>query len=257
MSLFSSIQHLLPRSEAFKLTANKWVTKLWQGLGASADDAKQEIDLGYLDLYPETTRELEEWERFYGLTAAPTETDRRLALAAEWRSTGGQSPGYIQGVLRTAGFDIYIHEWWASSGPYVARDPHTYTSYPEVGQIQCSPYTQDALLDEALPYAQLDDFLVNEPGYFVTQSLSPFAPPPIPTDPTKYPYFLYFTGKTFPDPALIEASRRGELERLIQKLKPAQNWVVLIAEYIGPGYVLVDDDGYVLVDEDGYALVTS
>lgn len=257
MGIFSSIQHLLPRSEAFKLTSAKWVTKLWQGLGAASDDAKHEIDLGYLDLFPASTRELEEWERFYGLTPAPSENDRRAALAAEWQSTGGQSPSYIQGVLQTAGFGIWIHEWWASSGPYVARDPHDYTEDALIGSIQCSPYQPDTLQATPANDAQCDRFLQNDPRYWSNLDLNPGAPPPIPTDPTKYPYFLYFAGATFPDPALIEASRSTELKKLIQKLKPSQNWVVLIAEYIGPDYILVDDDGYILVDEDGYILVTT
>jgi hypothetical protein len=259
MSLFRSIQHLLPTGESFRLGVNKYVTEFWQGLGNFADSAKTYVDLVYLDLFPDTTRELEEWEQFYGLSpsASATEVERRMALAAEWRATGGQSPAYIQSVLQTAGFDFYLHEWWESTDPWVARDPHDYTDDPTFGSFQCYD-NYDPLGPSVEPWltagdadAQADAWLANETHYWANATLSDDAPPPIPNDPDAYPYFLYFSGATFPDPVLIYESRRAELKRLIQKLKPSQQWIVCLAEYVDP---LLTEDGAELLTEGGEPL---
>lgn len=249
MGLFQSIKHLLPTGEPFRL-GDKFITKMWEGLGSFGDSVKEYIDLVYLDLFPETTRELEEWERFYGLNPSSdsSEISRRQALAAEWASTGGQSPAYIQGVLHAAGFDVWIHEWWESSGPWVARDPHDHTTPPIVGTFQCYDNydpggpSVEPWLTAGDADAQADAWLANDPGYWANLTLDPLAPPPIPENPALYPYFLYFSGENFPEHALILASRKQELQRLVQKLKPAQNWVVLICDVVTSIEELLNQD---------------
>ncbi len=253
MGIFASLQHLLPTSEAFKLTAEKYLTKFFFGTSGVGDDAKDFIDNVYLDLFPSTTRELREWEQMYGLSSDTDDATRRKLLAAEWQSTGGQSVSYIQGVLQTAGYDVWVHEWWSSTGPYVARDPRDYTEEPLIGSYQCADDDEVTCGDIE---AQCDSFLINDPGYFANLNLNPLSPAPISNDEDLWPYFLYFGGKVFPEPADVPASAKQDLRRLIQKLKPSQHWAVLIANYIGPDYVLVDSDDYVLIDDSGYVLVS-
>src|SRR5687768_9476272 len=121
MSLhFRAFEHLVPRAQAWRLGLGKQLRRLFEGLVPSFEREREFADDVYLDLFPDTTRELEAWESQYGLEPAPSDSEatRRLALAAEWAATGGQSPAYIQGVLQAAGFDVYVHEWWASGPPY-------------------------------------------------------------------------------------------------------------------------------------------
>jgi hypothetical protein len=250
---FRQIQHLLPTGEAWRTTTDKLLRRFFEGLSVVGEDAKQFLDLVYLDLFPATTRQLAEWERFYGLvpTTSATEQARRQALAAEWRSTGGQSVGYIQGVLQTAGFEIWIHEWWegANEAPRTPRDPRDYLTYSLAGSMQCG----EDFAECGDPDAQCDLFqLLGGTGYWDNLSLSPIAPPVIPADPAKWPYFMYFAGEVFPEPAAIPAGRTAELRRLIQKLKPAQHWVVLIGEE-GIEALLTEDDEPLLT-EDGFPL---
>ncbi len=54
----------------------------------------------------------------------------------------------------------------------------------------------------------------------------------LPTDQTKWPYFLYIGGEAFPDTAEITASRRDEFEKLVLKLCPAQQWLGILVEYV-------------------------
>jgi len=242
MSLFfRTFQHLLPRAEAWKVTLEKTLRNFFEGLAAGAPDAARTfIDLVYEDVFPATTRELEAWESEFGITSNADEATRRIALAAEWRATGGQSPAYIEGVLQTAGFDVFIHDWWSSGPPYVARDPRDYTEQPLIGSFQCSDLSNQPQCQEnlSLGQPQCNRFLSNETHYLVNKDLTHNAPPPIPGDPAFWPFFVYVGGETFGDPASIPAERREEFERLILKLRPTHLWIVVLATFTGSGFVV-------------------
>lgn len=229
MSAFQRFKHLVPDSEAWRLYPGKTLTKLFMGLSGCFDDAQTFIDDVYLDLFPATTRQISEWEHQFGIQPNPLEAVRRAALAAEWAAQGGQSPGYIQGVLQTAGFDVYVHDWWSSGpNPYVARNPLDYTLFPLIGTVQCGEPL--ALCGE--PLAECNNVLVNDPLYLVNKDLTERAPPPIPNDPTKWPFFLYVGGETFGELAPIPLSRKAEFHRLLLKLRPTQLWVVTLVDYL-------------------------
>lgn len=232
MSLFFRVfKHLLPRSEAWKVTINKTLRRFFEGLaGGAPTEARVFVDRVYEDVFPETTRELEAWEKQFGLEPNTDEATRRIALAAEWAATGGQSKAYLQGILQTAGFDVWLHEWWASGPPYVARDPRDYTDQPLIGTFQCSTFSNQpqCMHPQSAGQPQCNRFLANDPHYIVNKTLVPFAPPPVPDDPTFWPFFIYVGAKTFPDLAQIQPERRNELERLLLKLRPSQQWLVLL-----------------------------
>jgi hypothetical protein len=225
---FRPLQHLLPDAAAWRTTTQKTLRRYLEGLAAGHEDARTFIDAVYEDLAPETTRELAKWETQFGLSARGDETERRQQLAAAWRAQGGQSPRYLQDVVQAAGFDLYIHEWWEpGTTPRVRRDPRDYTEQPRVGTTQSG----EAQAQCGEPDAVCNRWLVNEVRYLVNKNLTRVAPPPVPSDPARWPYFLYWSGETFPEPASIPASRRDELERLLLKICPAHLWLVVIAEY--------------------------
>jgi len=229
MSLFLRVfQHLLPDAAAWRLPYGGTLRKFFEGLAGAPADARAFTDAVYEDLFPATTRQLSEWESQLGLTANALEAVRRANLAAEWVATGGQSPSYIQGVLQTAGFDVYVHEWWESGpNPYVARDPRAYTIEPLIGTIQCG----EPLAQCGEPLAESSNVLVNEPLYLVNKDLTERAPPPIPDDETKWPFFLYIGAETYPEFASVPLSRKTEFHRLILKIRPTQLWVVTLVDY--------------------------
>jgi hypothetical protein len=257
-------QHLLPRAQAWRTTIDKQLRKLFEGLASEPAEAVLFADQVYLDLFPETTRELNEWERQYGLSVTDTTSPLsvaagRLLLAAEWRATGGQSPGYLQGVLQTAGFDVYIHEWWETPGPpYVARDPRAYTTAPLTGTVQCTADgepTQPQCSDLDTQH-QCNDFLANDPGYLVNKDLTLRPPPPVPDDPNTWPFFFYVGAETFPDQAIVDVSRRDEFERLLLKLRPSHNWIVTRVTYtVLAGDSIAAEDGDFIITEDGDFIV--
>lgn len=119
-------KHLLPHGKPWRLTIDRTLRKFFEGLSDIGASAKEYIDLVWLDIFPDTTREIPAWENQFGLpNTGLTEQERRDRLAATWRALGGQDPAYIQRVLRENGFDVYVHEWWVPG------------SEPAVGVKQC------------------------------------------------------------------------------------------------------------------------
>lgn len=235
MPFFRVFQHLLPRAAAWRITVTKTLRSFFDGLTTAPEDARDFVDEVYRDAFPATTREIPEWENQFGIVAQGNEAARRLELAAHWSAQGGQSPRYIQDTLQAAGFPLFIHEWWSSGPPYVARDPRDHTVQPLIGSYQCTP---DAFVEDqpqctgsGSTQPQCNAFLVNEPGYIVNRDLTPRAPPRVPDDPARWPYFLYFGAATFPNRVTIPIEQRAALERLVLKIRPQQNWIVMLVDY--------------------------
>lgn len=236
--MFTLFQHLLPRALAWRTTIATNLRRYIEGLAAFAADVRTFIDLVYLDLFPLSTRELPSWELQFALLGTGTEAIRRLRLAAAWAAQGGQSPAYIQSIIHAAGFtEVFIHEWWISGPPWLARDPRSYTTQPLLGAYQCEGTTPWECFDP-LPGQSIaphcDDTLANDPGYVVNLDLTPRAPPAVPSDPSRWPYFLYFAGEVFPELAPVDAARLDELKELLLRICPAQQWIVLLVDPIAP-----------------------
>ena len=55
---------------------------------------------------------------------------------------------------------------------------------------------------------------------------------PLPDDPDRWRFFLYFGAETFPDQAQVAGLRRDEFEDLILKLSPGQEWLGVLVDYV-------------------------
>lgn len=252
MLFFRLFVHLLPRGIAWQVTTDKMLRRVFEGLSKAPSDVRDFVDAVWLDIFPTTTRELAMWEKQFGLTSTGTDSARRLALAAAWNAQGGQSPRYLEDVVRAAGFDVHVYEWWQLpvSGAPVARDPHDYTLLAQIGSVQCTDIVAipsgpcctavDAPPIDPLPggvelfdlYPECNRWLINDPGYLVNENLTRDAPPPVPDDAATWPYFLYWAGVDVDTRADIPAARREEFERLLLKLCPTQQWLVTYVNYV-------------------------
>jgi len=273
VSFFSLFQHLLPRGQVWRLSAASALRRFFLGLSEQPQATRDYIDKVYLDLFPGTARSatdtsialeersgaLEEWERQFGLAPADlADFDaRRAAVAAEWQAAGGQSPGYIQGILQAAGFNVFVYEWWSSGPPYVARDPRSYTTQPLIGLYQCEGDAFGGVggsqpqCSSLATQPQCNGFLANDPHYLVNLDLTRRPPPPVPDDPSKWPYFIYIGGETFPDHAVVDITRRAEFERLLLKLRPTHNWIVTLIDYEAVGFFDLEDGSDFFTTETG------
>lgn len=250
MSWLRIFEHLLPDAAAWRLRAGKTIRAFIEGLTGAPSDARDFVDLVHEDLFPSTTRFLPQWEHQFALSGLGSDADRRKRLEGAWQATGGQSPRYIQDVIQAAGFDLYVHECWdPGATPRAPYDPRLYTTQPLIGTVQCG----EPLAQCGESGALCNRFLANDPKYLVNLNLTPSAPPPVPDDPARWPHFLYIGGPTFGDVVVLTATQRAELEQLLLRICPTQQWIVLLVE--SPG-ALLTEGGDRLLTEAGDVLVT-
>lgn len=229
MLFFRMLQHLLPTGQAWRVVVEKTLRGFLMGVSAWAEQAKSFVDLVYADVWPQSTRSLAAWEAQFGLLPSSSDAVRRQQVAAAWQMTGGQSPRYLQDVVRAAGFDVYIHEsFYYSGATRLWRDPLAHTSLPAFGTVRCGMPSARC----GVSSARCNALLANEPGYIVNRDLSLNAPPRVPAGSAFRPFFVYWGGATFGDRASVPASRRSEFERVLLKICPAHCWIVTMVDYV-------------------------
>jgi hypothetical protein len=253
--LFNLFKHLLPHAEAWTITIDKVLRQLFEGTAPSFEDAREWFDLIWLDLFPQTTRHLTQWESQFGLTNGLNillEQDRRNRLEANWQATGGQSPYYIQTTLRAAGFDVYVYDWWSSVGPPpVERDPalanyllvnKLYTAVVDY-EVGCGE--PDMECGEAIAECGENNGIIFDrteypwPGFY---------------DPWRKKYVYYICGPTFGSEAVVPIDRLDEFEDLVLKLSPEHLWIGMYVRYAP--YIVEDGTGdYVVEDGTGKYLL--
>ena len=263
-------KHLLPQARAWRLTVDKRLRQLFQGLAGSAADVRVFVDRVWSDLLPQQTRELSEWETQWGLRGVGlNEQQRRDRLAAAWRALGGQDPRYIQDTLQANGFDVYVHEWWEpGSEPALGvqacatpRNPLLYLRRDSTGRpilVECG----ELFAECGEPSAEAGNSL-SPAGYPLVNRVFPTTPGlialageefmlageeeaesgqyegfqigelnyAIPNDAATWPYFLYIGGRDFPELAVIDPKRRQEFEGLCLKICPLQQWIGILVTY--------------------------
>lgn len=262
--MISQFKHLLPRSRAWLLTTDKPMRQFFDGLSSLLTDSKAFSDDVLFEQFPQETSldSLTEYEKQFGLPSVPMiEQARRDRLTAEWKALGGQSPRYIQDTLQAAGFDVYVHEWWQLPlvGSPVARNPtlhlrsagalQTYAMNDGDADAQDGdPVSQDgasltpkgyplvnkviiasqASLGDGSPQVQDGDTQAQDGSAIFVFTRREYT---IPTDPTKWPFFLYIGGVTFPETANVLQSRKDEFEDLCLKICPTEQWLGILVEY--------------------------
>lgn len=271
MTFLRIFKHLLPNARAWSITVDKKLRSFFEGLSATGEELKEFFDNVWLDIFPESTRDIAGWEQQFGLPdAGLTDEQKRERLSATWKALGGQDPDYIQSTLRDNGFDVYVHEWWepgTEPAPGVKqcvtpRSPLTvlrreFTNVDilvECGEVTAECGEAFAEAGNSLSprgYPLVNKILRTVPdiiplcgealaecgeleascGNFLQFRTDP-EPYTVPSDPTKWPYFLYIGGETFGDIAQVDPKRRDEFERLCLKICPAQQWLGILVEYI-------------------------
>jgi len=271
MSWLNIFKHLLPTGKAWRLTTNKALRRFFSGLAeAIGPPFKLFFDQVWQDIFPATTRELDQWEDQWALPGSGLTTqERRDRLDAAWKALGGQSPKYIQDTLRAHGFDVYVHEWWVpGSEPAVnvkacvtPRSPILYlrreftgrTSGVECGEALAAcgeDFAQCGNGVEPRGYPLVNRILQTVPDLFIlageevaacgeasalcgnyTSFATEYKNYIIPLDPDKWCYFLYIGAQDITDIAQVDSSRREEFEMLCLKICPAQQWLGILVEY--------------------------
>lgn len=244
--------------------------KFLEGLMGWAPDFRAYIDDILDDLYPESTRLLDQWEVQFGLPPTVTvEADRITRLVATWAATGGQSPKYVQDLLQANGFNVFVHEWWDSAdevpvgdpSAVPARDPRIVLAYPgsgftwsftmgdnvttmgdETASMGASTGPEGYPLVNKVRISSLAwDYTMGDNVTTMgdeTASMGSHSGVQeslkeyvVPDDPNTWPFFMYVGGETYPLSAQVQTNRRDEFEDLLLKLCPAQLWIGVLVVY--------------------------
>lgn len=260
MNFLNIIKHLLPRSKAWNLIINKRLRQFFEGIAASLDDFKIYFDLVWLDIFPQTTRNLEKWERQWGLRFSTnlTEQQRRDRLDATWQAVGGQNPRYIQDTLQANGFNVFVHEWWipfttatfaplcgqahvlAGSGALatgsfalfvnpVARNPFSVIENADPLRIPSVDCGED-FAECGEDVAECGNIFVKD-GYLLVNKISGVTNL-VPDNQNQWRFILYIGGENFGDLADIPQNRREEFETLCIKICPMHLWLGMMIRYI-------------------------
>ena len=230
MAFINLYKHLLPRAKAWTIIVDKTLRKFFEGLSVWPQDYRDFIDQVWLDIFPSTTNQLTEWENQFNVQPSTTDdAARRANLEAAWKSQGVQSPGGIEAVLQSAGFDVYVHEWWETpvvTDPPVKRNPNVYIS----GGIPVYLTEAGEPLAEAGEPTMEAGETADPPGYLLVNK-GPDTAYSISAVPDDWVYFMYVGGETFPALASVQGSRKDELDRLVLKLKPAHTWAGMLINF--------------------------
>lgn len=113
MSFFSAIKTLFPHGKAWHMVQNTNLRQFVKGLSVLPDDCREEMEKVYLDLFPDTTRALSEWENQFAVLFASEQYGEQRAgiLKALWKANeGGQTAQYLQALLQQVDKRIKVVE---------------------------------------------------------------------------------------------------------------------------------------------------
>lgn len=247
---FKIVRFLSPKNKLFYLIISNGLKKFFRGLAAAPADFKNYIIDIYLDLCPDTTRELTKWEKQFGIVSkTKDDSERRSNISSYWSATGGQSAGYIQDQLCRAGFCVKVHEnnppvnpslLLSGTAVMVAKGFNAFAGYEtayagQSGGDYLVNGGQTATKPAYYGCGQEDLFCGGEnaaagffEGYVNLEKIYP-----LPDDPDTWGAFFFIGGDatrdsnnelTSIDNVEIPNERKKEFEALIYKLKPAQTW---------------------------------
>jgi hypothetical protein len=111
--MLDTLRHLLPDSTAWRLVIERTLKKYLRGVATVGSDVVEFVDDVYDDLWPDLTRELQEWLNQFGIDYWPwsNDDDMRAYLDFRWGEDRSTSPKALQDKIRAAGFaDAYVYD---------------------------------------------------------------------------------------------------------------------------------------------------
>ena len=255
MSIINLWKTALPQSRAFSLIVTKTMRRFYEGL-TYPQYYRDLFDKTYKDLDPQVTTQLERWERqFYLPSSGLTEQQRRDRLAATWKMTGGESPAYLQSILRGYGFDVYVHDWWipeeqvltltmgndqafmGGEGAYMGASTAVFPAPWNPNELLVDPYYPLVNRTATTNYRSVtmgsdSGFMGGETAYMGAQVKTESGDYyPIPSDPIKWRGFFYIAAEEMPNAATVPLERKEELEELILSIFPAHQWGGILVDF--------------------------
>ena len=123
MKFFDAIKLLFPRARAFELFVNNTKRKIMKAFSVLPEDIRHNAELVYMDLFPDTTRFPEKWEKTFAIYFKAQELlKRRAIIDALWKiNKGGQAAVFLQDILQAIEPGIKVIENVPVANPRLIR----------------------------------------------------------------------------------------------------------------------------------------
>jgi len=230
LKFFEAIKNLFSHSRAFQLFIDNNKRKLIKGLSFLPEKTRQEAELVYFDLFPDTTRYPEKWENVFGVFFTEAELEkRRDILDSLWKiNRGGQSPVFLEEILQKIDSAIHVFENVPLRNP---RDSNI--AYPS----SCNNKVMVCGNAQALC-----GYRIGDENFIPTLLMNDLSEPyNFPADP-QFWETCFFVCKSvvrnnrneilFIERLQIEAIWKNYIEYLILKIKPTHTTAVLFVEWL-------------------------
>lgn len=232
---FRVIGRLLPDAGAWSVTLDTQLRQFFYAIAATPAAIRTFADNVWGDIFPITTRQLDEWEALLILnTTAELDTaERRARLDAWWKAQGGQSPRYLRDIFLANGFDVWTHPWWDDTITYShgvlpgsVNNPLLVLGGGPVYIAACGETPDDC--GEA---SMLCGNTSNPAGRILVNKI-PGVTYSVPVDSDEWPYILYIGGEVYPAHAIVLASRKEEFEDLVLRMCPGHLQLGMLITYV-------------------------
>jgi len=230
LNFFEAIKNLFSHSRAFQLFVDNNKRKLVKGLSFLPEHTRQEAELVYFDIFPDTTRYPDKWENVFGILFTEAELEkRRDILDSLWKiNRGGQSALFLEEILQKIDGEIHVFENVPLRNP---RDSNI--AYPSCcdNQIMVCDHKQ-----------ALCDFRVGDENFIPTLLMNNNSEVyNFPADP-KFWETCFFVCKSvvrnnrneilYIERLQIAERWKNYIEYLILKIKPLHTTAVLFVEWL-------------------------
>ncbi len=123
MKFFEAVKLLFPRARAFELFVNNTKRKIMKAFSALPEDIRHSAELVYMDLFPDTTRFPEKWEKTFAVYFTAQEMEKRRAIIDSlWKiNSGGQAALFLQDILQAIEPEIKVIENVPVANPRLVR----------------------------------------------------------------------------------------------------------------------------------------
>jgi len=120
---FDAVKELFPRSRAFQLFVENKKYKLVKAFSVLPEDIRTNAEMVFMDLFPDTTRVPEKWEKTFAVYFTANElAKRREIIDSLWKiNSGGQTAVFLQDILRAIEPEIKVVENIPVANPRLVR----------------------------------------------------------------------------------------------------------------------------------------
>ena len=240
LQILNLTKALFQKGRAYRIQPGGDKEKLYKGLAVSEDIAYNEALDIFDSILPDnanfTEEDAEKWERRLGLITnlLTSLDDRKLALLRKINHPGTivarQHFLYLQGQLRNAGFDVFVHEnrFPDGGGGFETKTPNQILGVS--GEAVHSPLIQHGQIQHGSGFNKKIANSI-DPAIDATFNIG-----------NNFRSTFFIGGVAIGDFAIVPASREVEFRQMVLRIKPVQTIAFLFINFTQSGFIKITSE---------------